>query len=165
MGTPSRLSGQPSGQTTEYDVFVIYSRKDRKFAEHLVNDLEENGIRTYVDFKDLLPGEVWNVVLPEAMINSKILVALLSPNSISSEYVQLDLKTALANNKRIIPVLCQAIDFSKLKATDLEQLINIHFLDMSQEYAGKLSQLIKAIQSFLQGKPEKAPSQPSGEQF
>lgn len=72
-------------------VFISYSRKDRGWAEMLVQQLraeEAAGkIRLWYD-GDLEPGARWQDSISGALALAKVVVFLVSPNSIASEFIR-----------------------------------------------------------------------------
>ncbi len=77
-------------------VFISYAREDIEVAERLYHDLEKAGLKPWMDEKDLLPGQNWELTVTNAIKESSYFLALLSENSVSKKgYVQKKLKMAL----------------------------------------------------------------------
>lgn len=83
-------------------VFISYSRKDKVFVDKLSKDLNENGVATWIDVQQILPGSMWQDELKAGIQKSSIVIIVLSSNYISSIWASFEL--ALASNKRILPI-------------------------------------------------------------
>lgn len=88
-------------------VFISYSRKDEALAEKVVASLEEAGLDAWYDKREIVPGENWAESIARGLKESDAMVVLLTPNSLDSDLVRLDIDFALgenAYNNRLIPV-------------------------------------------------------------
>ncbi len=73
--------------------------------------LRAGGVKAWFD-EDLAPGERWQDKLQEALRESRALIIVLSPNSIHSPWMFFELGAAVADDKRIIPVLLDDMDWN-----------------------------------------------------
>lgn len=94
----------------KYDVFLSYSFQDRPWVSQFVEALREAGLTAWFDVAELLPGERWEQKIQQALRESTTLIVILSPNSIKSPWTFFELGAAVADEKRIIPVLTQDMD-------------------------------------------------------
>ena len=62
----------PSGGTIAamYDAFISYARADATVVESLKRELDERGLRVFIDRHVLRPGEEWPPQLGEALIDA-----------------------------------------------------------------------------------------------
>jgi TIR domain len=97
-----------------YDVFLSYSFKDKTWVSEFASALRAGGIKAWFDVADLAPGEHWQEKIQEALRESSTLVIILSPNSVDSPWTFFELGAAVADNKRIIPVLLEGIDLARV---------------------------------------------------
>ena len=89
------LSARPQAAVEQYSCFISYSAQDRVFAERIFNDLQDVGIRCWLDSKDLKVGDYIEVELNRAIqITDKVLL-ILSKASINSAWVQREIDVAL----------------------------------------------------------------------
>ncbi len=141
------LTGRPAerwGATAEpYPVVISYSRKDEKEAERLTADLEAYGIRAWRD-KDMISGGVqWREAIVSAIDNCRVVVFLVSKNSMESEQVPKELDIASDIHKVILPV---CLDDTKIEAQFRYLLAGVHRLEF---FAGdreeSLKQLLRAL--------------------
>lgn len=109
-------------------VFLSHSSADKWLAKRIANDIAELGAQTFLDEKDIATGEsIDSAIQTNLSICSDFLI-LLSPASIKSEWVLVELGGALALKKDIIPILLYlgANDIpkpiSKLKGRDISDI-------------------------------------------
>lgn len=83
-----------------YSVFISYSAKDTPFAQRLYNDLQGMGVRCWFAPEDLKIGERIRVGIDEAIrIHDKLLLVL-SKHSVSSDWVEKEVETAMEQERR-----------------------------------------------------------------
>jgi len=77
-----------------------------------VKSLEDEGIRVWKDTQKLQGGDAWQKAIASGITQSKIVLNVLTPNSLESEFVEKELIFATYNaKKKIIPLRikeCQA---------------------------------------------------------
>jgi hypothetical protein len=128
-------------KNTEHDIFLSYSFKDRPWVTEFVSALNEAGIRTWFDVQDIAPGERLGDKVQQALRESRTIVVILSKNSLNNPNIFFELGAAIADHKRIIPVLVEEIDLRQLPLL----LTNFQFLkEPSPIEAGKrIAQVIE----------------------
>ncbi len=92
------------------DVFVSYSRRDAAFVSVLVEDLQDHGKSVWVDTDGIGDGEVFPDVIRAAIEGSDVFVFVITPDSAASRFCESEVDHALELNKRVVPVLRQAVD-------------------------------------------------------
>lgn len=76
-------------------VFISYAREDRRKAEQVVDFLLEQGVRVWVDYRDLQPGEKWEPAIERAIPAARYFLILLSKYTLTKTgFVQKEVKTA-----------------------------------------------------------------------
>ena len=100
----------------QHTVFISHSVKDvdKDAAERVYSYLVRNGIRCFMDTKDLIAGKQYHIQLAEAVKASNIVVLILSSNSDSSEAVGNEIAIARNNRISIIPLRIEDIIPDKL---------------------------------------------------
>lgn len=93
-----------------YEVFLSYSSRDRAWVSEFAAALRDAGVKSWFDVSDLAPGERWQERIQEALRDSNTLVVILSPNSVESPWTFFELGAAVADRKRIIPVLTEDVE-------------------------------------------------------
>ena len=153
-------------------VFISHSSSDQKFVRTLKADLKENNIETWVDEDQLDLGDSLVEKLELALEESSHFIIVLSPFSVSSEWVRFELKKALEQNdiqlmQKIIPIKYSTCEIppelKNLLYADLSEDIRENFGErvkfITEGYSKFLVRLIKAIRSpdkVLTAKDKKA---------
>lgn len=86
-------------------VFVSYSRRDVLFADQLVVSLEDRDYVCIIDRHDIAQGEEWRPRIRDLILQSDVIVFVLTENSASSPICTWEVEHALSLGKRIVPVL------------------------------------------------------------
>lgn len=86
-------------------VFISHSSHDSWVARQISNLIEATGHTTFLDAKDMKTGESIDDSIQEHLKDCDHLVLLISPKSIASHWVFVELGGAKALGKRIVPIL------------------------------------------------------------
>lgn len=124
-------------------VFLSYSRRNKKFVYKLARDLRARGIDVWVDVGDLRGGTNWEEALEEAIKSSSAMILVMSKPSLNSKYVRQEIAWAEKYNKPIIP-----LDYKKTKIpTDLgPRLGSYQYIDLRNwGYDRSLTDIISAL--------------------
>ena len=109
-------------------IFISYSRSDMGFALELGGKLREAGHKVWIDTKGIPGGHDWRVRITSAIEASKLVLIILSPEALESEWVQRELNYADKLKKPILPVVSKAssslppwfdFQFGQLQRVDL----------------------------------------------
>jgi hypothetical protein len=83
-----------------YSCFISYSSRDHDFAQHLYDDLQNNGVRCWFAPEDLKIGDqIRPRIDQEIRLRDKLLV-ILSENSVKSEWVGDEVEAALEEESK-----------------------------------------------------------------
>jgi hypothetical protein len=89
-----------------YSCFISYSTKDQEFADRLHADLQNKGVRCWFAPHDVQGGKKLHEQIDEAIRRYERLLLILSPNSMSSNWVETEIRHArnreLAEGKRVL---------------------------------------------------------------
>ncbi len=83
-----------------YSCFISYSSKDQAFAERLYADLQSKGIRCWYDREDLKIGDKIRPRIDESIHLHDKLLLVLSEHSVASQWVEQEVETALAKERK-----------------------------------------------------------------
>lgn len=83
-----------------YSCFISYSSKDEAFAQRLYADLQSHNVRCWFAPEDLPWGEKIRTGIDEAIRLHDKLLLILSKNSVASGWVEHEVKTALAKERK-----------------------------------------------------------------
>jgi TIR domain/Predicted nucleotide-binding protein containing TIR-like domain len=86
---------RPQEVMEQYSCFISYSAQDRAFAQRIYNDLQEVGIRCWLDSKDLKIGDNIEVHVSRAIQLTDKVLLILSEASVNSAWVGHEIAVAL----------------------------------------------------------------------
>jgi hypothetical protein len=103
VGLPERLiNSLPSllGKDEYHSCFISYSTKDQEFADRLYADLQNKGVRCWLDKLDLRIGEkILDAINKAIKLRDKLLL-ILSKHSINSDWVEDEVTKAYAEERK-----------------------------------------------------------------
>ncbi|MBU2693008.1 MAG: toll/interleukin-1 receptor domain-containing protein, partial [Candidatus Eisenbacteria bacterium] len=102
-GTETIEEQQNDGQ--RFDIFISHSHKDHGAANDIVKAFERVGLRCFLAEKDICAGKLWKDEIRDALAGSSVVVLLLTPNSISSNWVMCESGACWALRKPLAPAL------------------------------------------------------------
>jgi len=137
----------PGERPAEYDVFLSYASEDRAWCERLAECLRAQGIRVWVDFWELQPGDHLEARLNEGLERSRRLVTLFSRSyfrhdkcwTLAESYSKQH-ADVLARDRLLIPLL---IEDCTVKPT-LASLIYVDFRH-PVDFEARFRQLVQAL--------------------
>ncbi len=100
-------------------IFISHSSKDKWAARRIAKDIEELGHEAFLDEKDIVTGDAIDVSIRQNLKGSDHFLLLLSPASLNSPWVLVELGGAVALEKRIVPILLY------VGANEVPQVINL----------------------------------------
>ncbi len=75
-------------------LFLSYAREDRERVEKIYKKLLQNNFSPWMDTKNILPGELWENSIENAIKNSDFFILCLSNNSIKRGMIQKEIQIA-----------------------------------------------------------------------
>jgi TolB-like protein/Tfp pilus assembly protein PilF len=106
---PRSLSSDAAADTNRlHDAFVSYASQDAAVANAIVAAIERNGLRCWIAPRDVPPGALYADVIIRAINGTKVLVLVLSENSVSSPHVGKEIERASAKQRPIIALRTDA---------------------------------------------------------
>lgn len=91
-------------------IFISYSRRDGAFVRTLHEALAARDRQTWVDWEGIPPTADWMNEIRAAIDAAEAVVFVLSPESVASPVCAQEFEHALAQNKRLIPILRRLVD-------------------------------------------------------
>jgi len=99
-----------TGRGERLKVFISYSRRDScDFAEEIVAGLELAGFAPFLDRHDIAAGEDWEARLGSLIRQADTVVFVVSPEAVKSERCTWEVTKALAETKRLLPVIYKPV--------------------------------------------------------
>jgi TolB-like protein/Flp pilus assembly protein TadD len=145
---PETTQGPATKETAEVArVFISYASADKPAADSICSGLERGGITCWIAPRDVTPGVFYADAIVEAINSARILIVVLSVNSVGSQHVLREVERASAKRR---PLVAIRVDTTPLP-TGLEYFLSAsHWLDAS---GGKiervLPELVTAVHRLL----------------
>jgi TIR domain len=118
----------------QFDVFLSYASKDHQWVSEFASALQTHGVETWFDAYNIAPGDKWQERIQEALRQSNTLVLILSSNNLDKPWTFFEVGAAIADRKRIIPILLEDVDIQHVPPL-LRQFQ--HLKEPSPQEAGK----------------------------
>jgi hypothetical protein len=144
-----------------YSCFISYSSKDKEFADYLYKHLQTEGVRCWFAPHDMKIGDDILDRIDETIRNRDKLLLILSGDSIQSDWVELEVKKAMAEERRrkkgvLFPVRIDdtVMDASEPWACQLKD--NRHIGDFTRwkdhdQYKQAFDRLLRDLKASAQG--------------
>jgi WD40 repeat protein len=91
-------------------LFVSYSRKDSIAARNLIESFKSMGQEVWVDWEAIPPAVDWLEQIFRGIEEADAFIFMISPDSIASEVCKVEVRHAVTNNKRIIPIVLRDVN-------------------------------------------------------
>lgn len=137
-----------AGSAEKAKIFISYSRRDSSdFAEELVAGLELAGFTPFLDRHDIAAGEEWEARLGGLIRQADTVVFVVSPQAVKSQRCAWEVDTALAETKRVLPVIFKTVSDADIPQ-DLQRRQFVRF-DTGQGINRPLAQLVDALRQDI----------------
>ena len=123
--------------------FVSYSREDLEFILRLTKDLKARGAKVWMDKVDIRAGQVWEQAIEDAVRVCRRMIVVLSPASVNSKRVKVEVSSAFDEDKEIIPVLLRDCEIPR-------SLRLFQYADFRSSYDEGLEELLASLNSEQQ---------------
>jgi hypothetical protein len=152
----------PDPVANRLTVFLCHASEDKTVVREMERRLRQDGFEPWLDEKQLLPGDDWDLKIRQAVRRSEAVIVCLSKSSVTKEgYIQRELHRALevAEEKPegtvfIIPV--------KLEDCEIpEQLIRWQWVAYAEE--GGYGRLVASLQARAAQLHRSVPAEPDGD--
>lgn len=124
-------------------VFISYSRSDTDDISRITGEIKGENLEILLDVEDILPGEDWKKRLERMIERSDIVVFMLSPDSLRSEYCQWEVEYADLRGKRLVPIVIK--DANNETIPDLLQQKNYLFIRNETERDANIHLLVDTL--------------------
>lgn len=130
------------------DIFISYSRQDKAFAKALCEALEKLNHQVWIDWQGIRSAQPWETEILEGIQAATRFIYIISPDAAASKYCQWEVEQAIANQKKLIPVLCREIDLKTLPLS-VTQLQMISFCS-DDSFSTSIEKLMGVISADLE---------------
>ena len=119
--------------------FISYSRKDLAFVEQLADDLKKDGFDVWYDVSGIGGGARWRIEIENALRESQYVLIVLSPESVTSEWVEREFLFASNLKRKIVPLMYRRCDLPL-------SYVNLNYIDVrGGQYARNFDSILKAL--------------------
>jgi hypothetical protein len=140
-------------------IFLSYNSKDRAFALKLGEALTERGIKVWIDEGELRVGDSLVDRISAGLMQTDYVGIILSPNSVSSEWVNREMKAALTyeietKHARILPILYKDCEIPLL----LKEKLYVDFRNSETDvlaFVTRVSHLVETLLGQKTSNPKK----------
>jgi hypothetical protein len=123
--------------------FVSYAREDAAAALDIAGGLQTRGLPVWVDLWDIPAGADWDRAIDGSLRTCAHFVLVLSPEAVESNEVRGEFRSALNNQKHLVPVLYRPCEIPR-------QLQHIQYLDFTGSDTVQ-ERLLDRLAQVLQG--------------
>lgn len=95
-------------------IFLSYSSQDKPWVREFAHTLKELGINVWFDEDQIFLGEKFQDKLEKALRDSNALIFILSKNSVKSNWIYFEIGVALADDKKIIPIIVDDVGHEQI---------------------------------------------------
>ena len=130
-----------------FDVFVSYQSPDRSLAEELVDDLEDAGLKVWVDWKQIAPAESWLHALHRGLAASDAVVVLIGSDRLArwqARETQTALGRSVGTGVRLVAVIPPGVRLRRRREEVFPFLDQNQWVDCDQ-YRGSFRGALDAI--------------------
>lgn len=107
-------------------IFISYSKKQGAYARGLTDHLVASGFDVWIDDRIEYGSNWWNTIV-ETIRQSAALVVIMTPDSLASEWVQLEVQLAKKWKKPVFPLLLQGENWPLFELTQYVDVSDQHF--------------------------------------
>jgi queuine/archaeosine tRNA-ribosyltransferase len=128
------------------EVFICYARDDAEAATRIYEQLQEAGLKPWMDSKNLVPGANWDQTIQKAIRASQYFLVLLTDRSVTKRgYLQKEIKRALDFQDEKLDSDRYLIPTRMDRCTIPDRLAHLQCADLFQE--GGWASLVAALSS------------------
>ena len=142
-----QIPRSPTKRPSMSDLFISYSRNDKAFVKRLHDALERRELEAWVDWEGIPPTAEWLREVYGAIDASQAFVFVLSRASNSSEVCGKELKRALAQNKRLVPIVCE--ELTAESAPEALAKLNWIFLRDEDDFDSGIDTFVESLNTDL----------------
>ena len=126
-------------------VFISYSHNDAQSVYCILHEMSQAGLNYWYD-KELETGSEWTEELGEKILNSEMVMVMLSNNAVLSRNVRNEITMALNHKKKILPVFLEEVELSPGAELQLQGFQWMRKYQMSAElFRQKLCETLAAV--------------------
>jgi len=125
------------------NIFMSYSRREVGFVDQLTSHLEKAGYQVWLDYRTLIPGSPWKSQIDKGLVESEVILLVVSKESMASKYVELEWRRVIQEDKRIILAIFEAVDLP-------EELEKYEWVDFRGNFNKGIDELCSQLELPIQ---------------
>ena len=130
------------------DVFISYSSNDQDRVVKLADRLRAAGVSIWVDESGIGAATLWSKEIAGAIKGCKVLVLMVTPNSVTSKNVVKEVSLAAEQNKQILPVILEPTQIPEALEYHLAGIQHLDVAGMSPSESSE--EILPALQRLLE---------------
>ena len=95
------------------DVFLSYASQDAALADAVVGALEDAGLKCWIAPRDVVPGSLYADEIVRAINETKVVVLVLSEQSVASPHVGKEIERASSKRRRIVALRTDSVALTR----------------------------------------------------
>lgn len=136
------------GVNHRHDIFISYSRRNSVIVNQVVDILEKEGYRVWIDRDGIESGDSFKSDIVAAIEQSQVVLFFSSEDSNRSSWTAKEVGVAVSFNKEIIPI---KLDNALYNRDILFDLVNLDYVDYSdpETKADNLQKLLRSLSNKI----------------
>jgi hypothetical protein len=112
-------------------VFISYASEDQRTVQTISSYLQAQGWEVWFDQHALQPGEQWGRRIADAIARSSVVLAVVSPSTLRSQWVDAELQLARNNDRPILSLVVERTDLQAIQQR-LGLYLGRQWMDLSE---------------------------------
>lgn len=130
------------------DAFISYCRRDKEFVQKLYQSFCDAKREVWVDWENIPLNSDWRDEIYRGIEAADNFIFVLSPDSVASQVCREEVDHAVANNKRLVPIVYKEVSYDQVHP-ELAKLNWIFFYDDPETFAGAFPKLLSTLDTDL----------------
>lgn len=126
-------------------IFISYARADESIALQIADDLIGEQFNIWLDQIHIKPGQRWDKTIQNALMESEVMLLILTAGSSGSDNVADEYHYFLQNDKTIIPILAGNFEMANMPY----RLSRFQYIDFREAYKFALEKLMETLRYNL----------------
>jgi hypothetical protein len=131
---------EPHANGRHQQIFISFADEDRAMVDHMVGTLESDGTRCFVAYRDITAGDSWPGAIEHAIVESCLILVVVSRASVVSPYVLSEVAIAYSERIKFLPI---HVDDAALSPDLKFFLINAHRLHVAGLPLGEMLEVLR----------------------
>ncbi len=130
------------------DAFISYCRRDKEFVQKLYQSFCNAKREVWVDWENIPLNSDWRDEIYRGIEAADSFVFVLSPDSVASQVCREEVDHAVANNKRLVPIVHKEVSYDEVHP-ELAKLNWIFFQDDPETFEVAFPKLLSTLDTDL----------------